>query len=643
MGARVVAVVNRRARRLEANAAVHPLLDVLRARRSNVRVIETHSIADLDAAADELAREVPDAIVLAGGDGSYMAGITALVRSFAAAGRSPDALPPFALAPGGTVSTVARNWGFRGGGLFSGGEERAARYAERLLDAVSQARATETPRPTLRATDDHAERVGFIFGAGLVSRFFEVYDEEGARGYRGAASIVARIFAGSFSHGALAERVLTPVPCILEVDGVRAPEDRASLVCASVVRDLGIGMHLLYRAGEEHDRFHVVATPLGPAKLGPQMPLVLMGRPLLGRSLGNVDTLARRLELRFEGGGAYVLDGELLRTDRVVVTAGPVLRILSVREAHHHVRDRERFGAMRDDDDGALAAQPRDGREHALLSEAVERARRLVEEEHREARRERTCDGDPLALAARDCALGHERSIAHGRDEALGAELREEARHELRTLVRRSAVVLRAEHDVRDERIGEHGRVLRDPRERPLVRADAALRQHLLTPRDRACTRHVEAEQRAHQRRLADARRTDDRRYFPWWEGERERLVRAVAPDEAVDRERRERPLAGSARTRGARRGRRAGCAGSRCSFARVVERVLGTSPDETPVDQLAERLVRHEEGDRERDDRAAIDAADRPRSEERERDDESERAEHLARVRDERRPGAQT
>lgn len=325
---RVVTIVNRRARRLAPSTGTHPLLDVLRARRPDVRVIETHSMADLDAAAEALARDVPDAIVLAGGDGSYMAGITALAGAFTAAGRGEGALPAIALAPGGTVSTVARNWGFRGGGLFSRGEAEAARYAERLLDAVSRGGARETLRPTLRANDDGAERVGFIFGAGLVSRFFEVYDEEGASGYRSAASIVARIFAGSFTGGALAERVLTPVPCILEVDGVRTKEDRASLVCASVVRDLGIGMRLLYRAAEENDRFHVVATPLGPAKLGPQMPLVLAGRPLLGA--GNVDTLARTLDLRFEGGGAYVLDGELLRTDHVVVTAGPVLRILSV-------------------------------------------------------------------------------------------------------------------------------------------------------------------------------------------------------------------------------------------------------------------------------------------------------------------------
>ncbi len=301
---------------------------MLRARRAGARVIETRTMADLDEAAAELAREVPDAIILAGGDGSYMAGVTALARAFTAAGRGEGALPAIGLAPGGTVSTVARNWGFKGGGLFSGGGD-AARYAARLVEAVSRGRAQVRKRPTLRVTDDRDARIGFIVGAGLVSRFFEVYDEDGARGYGGAARIAGRIFAGSFTRGRLARRVLTPVPCTLEVDGVTADFDAASLVCASVVKNLGIGIRLLYRAGEHHDRFHVVASALGPSRLGPQLPLVLAGRPLLGR--GRVDALAKEVTLRFpERDGAYVLDGELVRAEHVTITAGPILRILSV-------------------------------------------------------------------------------------------------------------------------------------------------------------------------------------------------------------------------------------------------------------------------------------------------------------------------
>ncbi len=324
----MVTIVNRRARRLVSETSSRALLDVLRARRPGLRVIETRTMADLDQAAEELAREVPDAIILAGGDGSYMAGVSALARAFAEAGRGEDALPSIALAPGGTVSTVARNWGFKGGGLFSGGGD-AARYAARLVEAVSSGRADVRPRPTLRVVDDSASRIGFIVGAGLVSRFFEVYDEDGARGYGAAAKIVGRIFAGSFAHGRLARRVLTPVPCTLEVDGITAEFDAASLICASVVKNLGIGMRLLYRAGERTDRFHIVASALGPSRLGPQLPLVLAGRPLFGHA--RVDTLAEHVTLHFpERDGAYVLDGELVRAEHVTIDAGPVLRILSV-------------------------------------------------------------------------------------------------------------------------------------------------------------------------------------------------------------------------------------------------------------------------------------------------------------------------
>lgn len=272
-----------------------------------MRVVETTDPAELDA----IVRERPEIVVFAGGDGSYMAGATA----FARAGKE---LPAIALAPGGTVSTVARNWGLRG--------DRVA-FAERLLDAVARGTAHETRRPTLRVKDGSAERVGFIFGAGLVARFFEVYADAGAPGYAGAARIVARIFAGSFAGGELARRVLDPQPCALAIDGAPAPFDRVSLVAASVVRDLGLHMHLLYRAAEREDRFHVVATPLGPRELGPQMPRVLAGRPLAG---ARVDELAASVTLRFpEGTGAYVLDGELLRSDALEVSAGPVLRVLS--------------------------------------------------------------------------------------------------------------------------------------------------------------------------------------------------------------------------------------------------------------------------------------------------------------------------
>lgn len=311
-------VVNRRARLLRERG---PLLEELYRPRASVEIYATSSLAELDTVVRTLVSRVRDsarrgereAIVFAGGDGAYMAGVSALAR---AAGDGP--LPPIAFAPGGTVSIVARNWGLSGD---------QTRWLARLLDAIASGSIRSTRRPTLRVHDDRAgDRVGFIFGAGLVARFFEIYEARGAGGNVTAARIAARVFAGSFVGSRFARRVLDPSPCSIAVDGAAAPFDRLSLLCASVVRDLGLKLRLTYRAGEELERFHVVATPLGPRALGPQMPLVLAGRPLIGP---RIDDLAARLELRFpEDCGAYVLDGDLFRADAITVTAGPILEVL---------------------------------------------------------------------------------------------------------------------------------------------------------------------------------------------------------------------------------------------------------------------------------------------------------------------------
>jgi diacylglycerol kinase family enzyme len=190
---------------------------------------------------------------------------------------------------------------------------------------AQRGRQPEGPPPP---PDGSATRIGFIFGAGLVARFFEVYEREGANGERGAAKIVARIFGGSFVGGRTAKHVLTPQACAIVVDGEPAPFDRVSLVAASVIEDLGLHMRLLHRAAESTERFHFVATPAPPRALAPQMFRVLSGIPLREPK---VDRLAGRVTMRFPvGTGAYVLDGELLRSDVVEVEAGPVLRFVDV-------------------------------------------------------------------------------------------------------------------------------------------------------------------------------------------------------------------------------------------------------------------------------------------------------------------------
>jgi hypothetical protein len=301
-------IVNRTAHRLGDGS---PMLAALRAASRGAELRETWTLGELDMAAREALAAGAERVVLAGGDGSYMAGVTAFAR------HAPGRMPVFAFAPGGTVSTVARNWGLRG---------PRDGYAARLVHAVARGEAWVVRRPSLRVAAGGAERIGFIFGAGLVSNFFDAYYASGALGYGAAARIVARVFAGSLARGDMARRVLTPTPALLSIDGVEARAQAWSLVVASVVRDLGLHMIVTPRAGEDPRRFHAIASPLGPHALGPQLPRVLAGLSLLGR--GNVDALASEMRLRFSAGrDAFVLDGELLRAPEIVVSAGPVIGV----------------------------------------------------------------------------------------------------------------------------------------------------------------------------------------------------------------------------------------------------------------------------------------------------------------------------
>lgn len=302
---------------VNANAAAfaadpRQIAAVQRAAAGARRVVVTHDLGELERAAAEMKTAGVDRVVLCGGDGTFMAGLSALVAS------GVDPLPEICLAPGGTVATVARNLGQKQGLLAA---------VRRAADPSGD--VTLVTHPTLRVSEVGGRtRIGFIFGTGLVARFFQRYYATGAGGYAGAAKIVARVFVGSFVSDSYSRSVLDPLPCTLEVDGqVLAPRAYSLVVC-SVVRDLGLHLWVTHRAAEDPERPHLVAAPLSARALGPQAPRVLLGRRLRGS--GCFDDLVREACVRFpQGPGPYVLDGDLLAAEQIRVTAGPRVRFVS--------------------------------------------------------------------------------------------------------------------------------------------------------------------------------------------------------------------------------------------------------------------------------------------------------------------------
>jgi len=309
-------VLNTNARLLRTRPALVREIRRLAAGRAGVFV--TADLEQLEAAARVIAERAragdhsSGRVVLCGGDGTLMAGVTALQRSF-----ENLPLPEIVLAPAGTVATVARNWGQTRGVL------------ETVRDALDGELGHAALRPTLRVTElGRQERIGFTFGTGLVARFFDRYYAAGAGGYRTAARIVARVFIGSFRSDDYSRSVLDPIPCLLSVDGVERPPPAYSLIVASVIRDVGLHLLVTHRGGEDPDRPHLVAAPLSPRELGPQAPRVFLGRSLKGE--GCFDDLVSSFKVRFsDDHGPYVLDGDVFHASEVEVRAGPRIRVVS--------------------------------------------------------------------------------------------------------------------------------------------------------------------------------------------------------------------------------------------------------------------------------------------------------------------------
>ena len=306
-------IVNMQARQLMRDATLLPRMKQVADNRCELHV--THNLAELEKVCSTIAARGTDLVLLAGGDGTLTAGLSALTRHL-----GDEDLPTIAPIPAGTAGTVGRSWGIRG---------KPIARLERMLSTPASSRPKQTLAVELLDADDQAceRRVGFIVGTGLIARFFRLYYQAGAPGYSGSAKVVAQVFFSSLVGGAKAREVLTPMPCTLTVNGVEQAPRAWSLICASVIRNLGLHMMLTYRAGQATAKPHLVASCLPPHRLGPQAPLVLAGRRLRGKN--HVDTLAAETTVRFDGPDAFVLDGDLLEAHGFRVRPGPTIHIAS--------------------------------------------------------------------------------------------------------------------------------------------------------------------------------------------------------------------------------------------------------------------------------------------------------------------------
>jgi diacylglycerol kinase family enzyme len=270
-------------------------------------VVVTRTSAELAAAARRFAGDGVALVAVCGGDGTNLSTLTELVRAY-----GPARVPTFAILRGGTVNTIAGNLGIRG---------RPHEVLARLVGAVRAGQVPTVGQDLLEVNGLH----GFLFASLMGARFLEAYYGGMRPGPAWAAILAARTVASSLLQGHFARWLFAPAEVELTVDGERVADARFRLLVASVVRDVGIGMKVTWRAGLAERRFHLVASGLSTTSMALQLHKVLAGRPLGGAP--HLDRLAERVRLQFAQPQTYTLDGDLFRAKEVEIAIGPRVAI----------------------------------------------------------------------------------------------------------------------------------------------------------------------------------------------------------------------------------------------------------------------------------------------------------------------------
>ncbi|MFN2425300.1 MAG: diacylglycerol kinase family protein [Candidatus Binatia bacterium] len=274
-------------------------------------VVETADLEALDETLHRFRDRGFNVVAVSGGDGSLCHAIS---RSVGVWGE--DNLPTFVALRGGTINNVART---------VGGPSRPEAFLGKVMSAYRSRREFATmDRPLLRV---NGETYGSIVGAGLITHFLEEYYEGRDPGPLSAAGLLLRCGVSWLAGGEFIRRIVPTLAGKAECDDEPLPYGEFTLVLASSVKHIGLGLTPFYLSGRKKGCFQVLAGPASPGQLLSRLPRFGRGFPADLDTL--YDNMARRFRIEFAEPQSFTVDGELFPSVRVLdIEAGPAVRFI---------------------------------------------------------------------------------------------------------------------------------------------------------------------------------------------------------------------------------------------------------------------------------------------------------------------------
>lgn len=308
-------IVNPRSRRNRgrADAVVNALKEVV---QDDGQVFACGDPESLVTALRVMQREDISVLAICGGDGTY-----SYVMGHAEAVFGSTNLPPVALLRGGTMNTTANGLGIPKG--------TPLKLLKALVDDLRSKRTLRTlSRPLMRGGD----RLGCLFGTGLVVRYLEEYYRRGQPHPTPwtAFTTLSSAAMSAMVAGPLIRKMAAPDRLELRIDDALHPVADYVTIAAGTVPEFGLGFAPFPGCLDDPTRFHMLGTTVSPASF-----LLDLFRMRTGRSMSpdhGLVTSARTLTLTPMNDDPHLLvmfDGDVMQLPApLTVSVGPIVDVI---------------------------------------------------------------------------------------------------------------------------------------------------------------------------------------------------------------------------------------------------------------------------------------------------------------------------
>ena len=276
-------------------------------------VTATRDLEDLETTLVRLHDRDVDIIAVCGGDGSFYHVVSRVVRIWGS-NRIPLLLP----LRGGTINNLSRTIGAR--------RRRPESMLAHVVKDYRQGHTHEITQRDLIAVN--GTDYGYIVGAGLIVNFLRLYYSGRKPGPVRAFFLLGMLGLSNIFGTSLITGVVKPFEADVVCDGERVPFRAFTMVLASTVAHIGLGVKPFYLSARKRGYFHVLAGPATPTELLGRLWRFFRGFPASLATLH--DTMAREVRIDFAEPTPYTINGELLAPVKSLhLSPGPRVSFIS--------------------------------------------------------------------------------------------------------------------------------------------------------------------------------------------------------------------------------------------------------------------------------------------------------------------------